>query len=546
MKKISILFLALVASTASLFAAVERVQIDALYYLLDHSLKTATVTYSTANVTGIQQHNYASFTDNTTLSVSEEVYYDDKPYTVTAIGDSAFLNVKMFACYLPSSVTSIGRFAFYGSTVAFVDPYGDEGISGLTSIGEKAFQGCERLDMFFLPSSLKTIGDLAFNACRALQNVEIPDNVSSIGWGAYGYCSAIKSLTLGKSLISVGKEAFKGLTALENIYCRNTAPATLGADCFLNVDKSNVVVYVPAGTVAAYRAAAGWSDFTRIYEAVAKVGDLYYYLYADGTAEVIDDQDPNHSYLNPYPDITELVIPATVSYDDNTYMVTKIGNGAFESCQNLTTVTLPATLEKIAESAFYYSSITSVEIPNTVRTIGMSAFSMCTNLASANLPTGLTTINYGLFSGCSKLTSINIPEHVKTIGGAAFNFCGLTSIDLPASLVQIGSGAFGFCDKLTSVTCRALVPPAAEGAFAGVETANIPLYVHAFYVNDYKAAAEWEKFTNVLPIPETQDIETTPSPLRGESERGYKLLRDGVLLIERNGKTYNAQGAQVQ
>lgn len=544
MKKISILFLALVASTASLFAAVERVQIDALYYLLDHSLKTATVTYSTANVAGIQQNNYASFTDNTTLSVSEEVYYDDKPYTVTAVGDSAFLNVKMFACYLPSSVTSIGRYAFYCSSVAFVDPYGIEGISRLTSIGEKAFQGCERLDMFFLPSSLKTIGDLAFNTCRALQNVEIPDNVSSIGRGAYGYCSAIKNLTLGKSVASVGQEAFKGLTALENIYCRNTVPATLGADCFLNVDKSNVVVYVPAGTVAAYKAADGWKEFTpRIYEATAKVGDLYYFLYADGTAEVIEDQDPEHSYLNPYPDITELTIPATVSYEDNTYMVTKIGNGAFESCQNLTTVTLPATLEKIGKDAFLYSSITSIEIPNTVRTIGMSAFAMCTNLASANLPTGLTTINYGLFSGCSKLTSINIPEHVKTIGGAAFNLCGVTSIDLPAGLVQIGSAAFGFCDKLTSVTCRALVPPAAEGAFAGVETANIPLYVHAFYVNDYKEAEEWKKFTNVQAIPETQDIETVtgnPSPVT------HKLLRNGVLLIEKNGKTYNAQGAEVR
>ena len=184
MKKISILFLALVASTTSLFAAVERVQIDDFYYLLDHSLKTATVTYSTANVTGIQKYNYASFTDNTTVVISDEVYYDDKPYTVTAIGDSAFLNVKMFACYLPSSVTSVGRFAFYCSSVALVDPYGNEGTSGLTSIGEKAFQGCERLEMFFLPSSLKTIGDLAFNTCRALRDVEIPDNVSSIGRGA--------------------------------------------------------------------------------------------------------------------------------------------------------------------------------------------------------------------------------------------------------------------------------------------------------------------------------------------------------------------------
>ena len=542
MKKISILFLALVASTASLFAAVERVQIDDFYYLLDHSLKTATVTYSTANVTGIWQHNYASFTDNSTVVIPEEVYYDEKPYSVTAIGDSAFLGVNMLQCFC-GSVISIGKYAFFSSSVAAVDPYNNEGMSSLTSIGEKAFQGCPRLGLFFLPSSLKTIGDLAFCDCRALTEVEIPDNVSSIGWGAFGYCSAIKSLTLGKSVASIGELAFQRMTSLENIYCRNTVPATLGANCFLNVDKSNVVVYVPAGTVAAYKAADGWKEFTRIYDATAKVGDLYYYLYADGTAEVIDDQDPNHSYMNPYPDITELTIPATVSYDDNTYMVTKIGYGAFESCQNLTTVTLPATLEKIGEDAFHYSSITSIDIPNTVRTIGMFAFASCANLTSANLPTGLTTINSGLFLNCSKLTSIKIPEKVKTIGSSAFTLCGLTSIDLPATLVQIGSGAFGYCDKLTSVTCRALVPPAAEDAFQGVEVANIPLYVHAFYVNDYKEAEEWKKFTNVLPIPETQGIDQITND---QSPMTNKVLRNGVLLIERDGKTFNAQGAQVQ
>ena len=546
MRKISILFLALAASTVSLFAAVERVRIDDFYYFLDNNLRTATVTYSTANTAGISTHNYESFTDQSWVTVPGEVYYNNNTYTVTAIGDSAFFKVNMALCYLPASVTGIGSYAFYCSTVTYVDATSFAETPGLTYIGEKAFQGCEQLEAFELPSSLKTIGDLAFNTCRALKEVVIPDNVTSIGRNAYEYGSAIKNITLGKSLANIGQQTFKNLTALENIYCRNNVPPTLGTDCFQNVDKSTVNVFVPAGTVNTYKAAAGWSDFTRIYEATVKIGDLYYYLYNDATAEVIKDQDMNHSYTNPYPDITALTIPASVSHDDNTYVVTKIGDEAFKWCQNLTTVTLPATLEKIGYSAFNESSITSIGIPNSVRTIGTSAFALCSNLASANLPTGLTTINYGLFSGCSKLTSINIPEHVKTIGNAAFTTCGLTSIDLPEGLVQIGLGAFGFCDKLTSVTCRALVPPVADGAFAGVEAANIPLYVHAFYINDYKEAEEWKKFTNIQAIPETQGIENTPSSLWGESERGYKLLRNGQLLIERDGKTFNAQGTELR
>ena len=529
MKKISILFLALVASTVSLFAA-QKVLIDDLYFLLDDNLNQATVTYYTTNT----QHNYEHVT---TAIIPEAVTYNNKTYSVVAIGDSAFHHSSVMECLMPQSVRSIGYYAFFGAANLF-----DVDGPGVTSIANKAFVDCTSFNFFMFPQ-LITIGNLAFNNCTALIDVELEDQVTTINQEAFRGCTGLKTLSLGTHVNTIDKWAFRGCTALEAINSHNTTPPALGEDVFMDVNKSNVTVTVPAGSASAYKAAAGWADFkNKTFEATAKIGDLYYYLYPDGTAEVIKDQDINHSYLSPYPDITALNVPASVSHEDNTYVVTKIGSQAFKWCQNLTTVTLPSTIEKIAEDAFFQSSITAITIPNSVRTIGSSAFGGCANLASANLPSDLITINYGLFLGCSKLTSINIPEYVKTIGGSAFNSCGLTSIDLPASLVQIGSAAFGFCDKLTSVTCRALVPPAAEGAFAGVETENIPLYIHAFYVNDYKAAAEWEKFTNVLPIPETQGVEN----VQNDKVQSTKVLRNGQLFIEKNGKTFNAQGAEMR
>lgn len=531
MRKTSILFLALVASLSSLFAA-QKVLIDDLYFLLDDNLNQATVTYYTTNT----QHNYEHVT---TAIIPEAVTYNNKTYSVVAIGDSAFHHSSVMECLLPQSVRSIGYYAFFGAANLF-----DVDGPGVTSIANKAFVDCTSFNFFMFPQ-LITIGNLAFNNCTALIDVELEDQVTTINQEAFRGCTGLKTLSLGTHVNTIDKWAFRGCTALEAINSHNTTPPALGEDVFMDVNKSNVTVTVPAGSASAYKAAAGWADFkNKTFEATAKIGDLYYYLYPDGTAEVIKDQDINHSYLNPYPDITALNVPASVSYEDNTYVVSKIGSQAFKWCQNLTTVTLPNTIEKIAEDAFYQSSISAISIPNSVRTIGSSAFGGCANLASANLPSDLITINYGLFLGCSKLTSINIPEHVKTIGGSAFSMTGITTLELPEGLVQIGVNAFALCDKLTSITCHAIVPPTCgENAFYDVDK-TIPLNVNGSAVEAYGEAEVWKEFTNIQVIPGTEGIEEIMS--QESRAKSQKILVDGVLYILRDGKLFNAQGAEIR
>ena len=111
---------------------------------------------------------------------------------------------------------------------------------------------------------------------------------------------------------------------------------------------------------------------------------------------------------------------------------------------------LPVT--NINDEAFYGTCITSVVIPDSVTTIGYSAFGWCDGLGSVVIGNSVTTIGEEAFSGCYRLSSIVIPESVTTIGVWAFANCnGLSSIVIPNSVTTIGYSAFGWCDGLTDV-----------------------------------------------------------------------------------------------
>ncbi len=148
-----------------------------------------------------------------------------------------------------------------------------------------------------------------------------------------------------------------------------------------------------------------------------------------------------------------VVIPASVTYNGETYTVTSIGERAFQNCYRLTSITIPESVTSIGEGAFYgCSGLTSITIPESVTSIGEGAFSYCSGLTSVTIPEGVTSIGSSAFSNCSGLTSITIPESVKSIGSSAFYDCsGLTSITIPEGVTSIGNRAFEGCRGLTEV-----------------------------------------------------------------------------------------------
>ena len=147
--------------------------------------------------------------------------------------------------------------------------------------------------------------------------------------------------------------------------------------------------------------------------------------------------------------------------------VTTIGKTAFDSCTGLTSVVIGNSVTSIGNDAFYKcTGLTSVVIGNSVTNIGNSAFSGCSGLISVVIGNSVTNIGNSAFSGCSGLISVTIPNSVTTIGKTAFISCkGLTSVTIGNSVTSIGVQAFNGCRGLTSVTIPNSVTTIGSSAF---------------------------------------------------------------------------------
>jgi len=162
----------------------------------------------------------------------------------------------------------------------------------------------------------------------------------------------------------------------------------------------------------------------------------------------------------PNSSVTSITIPNSV---------TSIGSSAFYGCFSLTSVTIPNSVTSIGSYAFYAcTSLTSITIPNSVTSIGEYAFSGCSSLTSMNIPNSVISIGSYAFSGCIGLTSMNIPNSVTSIGSYAFYYCSsLTSVTIPNSVTSIENSAFGSCLSLGFVSIPNSVTSIGSGAFSG-------------------------------------------------------------------------------
>ena len=181
---------------------------------------------------------------------------------------------------------------------------------------------------------------------------------------------------------------------------------------------------------------------------------------------------------------------------------TEIGDYAFNSCDELTSIVIPNSVTSIGECAFEGCiGLTSIEIPNSVTKIDYSAFQDCNGLTSVVIPNSVTEIGDSAFDGCWELTSIEIPDSVTKIGRRAFLYCeGLTNIKvaegnpvydsrggcnaiietesnkllegcqstvIPDSVTEIGGSAFHGRTVLTSIEIPDSVTEIGECAFQG-------------------------------------------------------------------------------
>ena len=134
--------------------------------------------------------------------------------------------------------------------------------------------------------------------------------------------------------------------------------------------------------------------------------------------------------------------------------ITNIGNSAFHSCKNLTSITMPESVTEIGVLAFANcSNLSSITMPNCLTVIKDRAFIFCTSLSSIAVPESVAYIEHQVFRGCESLVSITLPESLTSLGYEAFYDCtSLTSIILPKGLTSISHRCFYNCKSLSSIT----------------------------------------------------------------------------------------------
>jgi hypothetical protein len=375
------------------------------------------------------------------------------PDGITTIDDRAFMNCGLTRITIPDSVTSIGNYVFNGcpnlTSITIPD--------SVTHLGDNGFCLCMNLTSVTIGNGVPSIEEGSFWGCTSLTNVTIGSSVTDIATWAFLGCSGLTSVTIPASVSSIGTVAFSGCWRLRAVCFLGDAPS--GDSTAFSGD--NATVYYLPGTI-------GWGPtFGGAPTALGTPLLVGPFLCTtnDGAITIIGYTGPGGA----------VSIPSTA----NGWPVIAIGNSAFASLSDMTSVTIPNSVTNIGETAFAtcsslssinmaidnpgYSSVGGVLFDKTLtRLIQYPTGQGGTTFA---IPAGVTTIDDQAFMNC-RLTHITIPDSVTTIGRYVFNACpNLSSITIPDSVTHLGDNGFCWCSSLTSVTIGNRVPSIEEGSF---------------------------------------------------------------------------------
>jgi hypothetical protein len=340
--------------------------------------------------------------------------------------------------------------------------------STVNIIGKSAFEWCDSIKAIYFPNILNEIRDFAFRGCSNISSITIPSSVSTIGQDVFQRCMELTDVTFAtpSNLQIINAYTFDNCTSLLNI----KIPSSV----------SSIINY----------AFSNCSGLSSIY------------------------------------------IPTSVI---------DIGQAAFESCNGDITVDPRNSIYCSIKGVLYNKKVSKLlhcpisikgtfTIPQTVDTLGWSAFSACANMTKVNFPSSLLCIGINAFNNCSSLTRVDLPPSVTSIGDCAFQYCtNLQSIKLPSSIISTGELMFAYCTKLSSINAYSITPinlPLYENypsityisnAFLNVDTNKCILYVPKGSLKLYQNSLGWKSFQNI-------------------QETSFEVSSDSLFLESKNGK----------
>jgi len=398
------------------------------------------------------------------------------PETVTEIGSLANctslttlsipsnVNVNDFFC---TNCTALSSVNFKGNIGTRISSSSFSGCTALTSInipttvmtiGNNSFDGCAQLTQLSMPEPLASIGEYtfrnsgltsitlqrnltiigrnAFDGCKNLTSINFPANVTEIKEYTFNDCEKLKDIVLPNGLIYVKDYAFNGCSSLGKV----TIPGgvqNISPGAFKNSGLTEVILKEGVMSLSnnsfdgcLLLKKVTFPTTMKTIGGFSNTG-IKEIAFAEGAApEAISD----YAFLN-CDSLSTITLPNSIK---------SIGRGVFYDCDTLKSVTLPTSITKIAEQTFYNCDfLQSVTIPQGVTEIGFDAFAYCPKLTTISLPSTLTTIGSNCFRGTG-LTSITLPEGIATLEYGIFADSKLTSIKLPKSLTQITSRSDGY------------------------------------------------------------------------------------------------------
>ena len=400
-----------------------------------------------------------SFTPNTPGTYDVKITSDDtgekvmgtSTVTIYAVKETTYNNL-VFSCNLGTKEAKLirGDYSSYGwesleipATVSL-----DGTFYRVTRIDKDAFWNVNSLKKVIMPEGLLFIGNQAFQYCYGLREIHLPSTLKAIGDYAFANCNDLNTVV---SFMS------EPCPVNMNVF---VCEWYSGDDESWHKEFTSATLYVPIGTKPNYESAAGWNEFSKIYQGELKEttieGITYFYATGENIASIV------RSDAEIFRD-KDVMIPSSIEIDGKSYEVKSIANSAFEDCL-MKSLTIEPGIEEIGRNAFW------------------NAY----QLEKAVLPEGLLSIGEQAFRYCSGLKEIHLPSTLKAIGDYAFANCNdlntvVSYMSEPCAINRNVFTVWKWYDNDTSVE----------------EFTSATLYVPIGTKPNYESAAVWNEFSKI-------------------------------------------------